>query len=116
MATTYDPSGPPSEQWDDEVAASLVGKTVLVGLTYCSHDDEVLRREQLHGFVKSADRKAGIELELDGERVGERYGLPPMTHVFERARLGEYRLSATGEVVHDPDFLATYVIYPRRES
>ncbi|WP_337186907.1 hypothetical protein [Phenylobacterium sp.] len=111
MATTYDSNQPPPEHWDDEVATSLIGKTVLVGLTYCGPDDQVLHREQFHGFVRSADRRAGIGLELDGDRIGERYTLPPMTQVFQRASLGEYRLSGTGEVVHDPDFLATYTIY-----
>lgn len=106
----------PPEHWDDELAAALVGKTLLVGVTYCTADDQVVRREQFHGVVISADPRQGIVLELDGARRGERHDLPPMTQVFQRARPGEYRLSATGEVVHDPDYLATYTIYPRADA
>lgn len=113
MAQTYDPSGPAPEQWDDEIAKALVGKTVLVGLTFVAPDDDLIRREQFHGFVVSADRRKGVVLELDGDRVGERYVLPPATDVFEPARLGEYRLSTTGEVVHDPNFLVTYTVRER---
>jgi hypothetical protein len=116
MAQTYDPSQPPPDHWDDEVARALIGKTVLVGLTHCTHDDEVVRREQFYGVVKSADRRRGIALELDGSRVGESHVLPPMTKVFEKARLGDYRLSTTGETVSDPSFIATYTIYPRRDA
>lgn len=116
MAQTYDPSQPPPDDWDDAAAQTLIGATVLVGLTHCTRDDEVVGRVQFYGVVKSADRRLGITLELDGSRIGESYVLPPMTRVFERARSGEYRLSTTGETVDDPGFLATYTIYPRRDA
>jgi len=116
MAETHDPSQSPPDQWDDDIARELIGKTVLVGLTHSNRDGEVVRREQFFGTVISADRKRGIALELDGSRVGEDYVLPPATDVFQRARMGEYRLSSSGETVSDPAFLVTYTIYPRAES
>jgi hypothetical protein len=34
----------PRPQWDDEAAQSLLGKTVIVGLTYVDQDENVLRQ------------------------------------------------------------------------
>ena len=116
MAQVHDPSHPPAEHWDDDFAATLVGKLVLVGLTYAAKDDTVLRREQFSGLVVSADRSRGILLELEGARAGETYALPPQTSVLMAARRGEYRLSATGEVVVDPDYLVTWTVNPRDDA
>ncbi len=42
--------------FDPKLAAVLIGKHVLVGLTYVEHDGISLRREQLHGEVIECDR------------------------------------------------------------
>jgi hypothetical protein len=116
VSEIHDPSQPPPDAWDDEVAADLLGKTVLIGLTYQSPDDVIMRREQVYGFVTSADRKRGIALELDGQRLGETYVLPPTTSAFQRAPLGDYRLSTTGEVVSDPSYTASFTIVGRADG
>lgn len=96
--------------WDEEVAASLFGATVLVGMTRLSHEGRLLHREQFHGRVVEVDREKGVCLALGGERAGEHYWLPPVTEAFERAKPGTYTLHATGEDVENPDFLTTWTL------
>src|SRR5262245_40136632 len=96
--------------WDDEFARAMVGKTLLVGLTYIDPDGD--RIEQLHGQVVSVHDRRGIELRLAGTREGEIFLLPPdLSNVFA-AEPGLYTLRATGEVVEDPDYTATWEIHP----
>jgi hypothetical protein len=91
--------------WND-----LLGKYVLVGITRKDARDNVLELEQLHGRIISADPARGLSLQLEGSRAGTTYQLPPDLRSLKPAPRGDYRLRSTGEVIHDPDFLATWVI------
>jgi len=95
--------------WDDEVATSLPGKLILVGITYKDAEGAVVESVQFFGRVVKAERARGITLALEGGRSGETYVLPPDMRSLERARPGEYRLRSTGEIVIDPDFLITWI-------
>ena len=79
---------------------------------YLNANGNVSEYRQLHGRVVQVDARRVIQLILRGQRDGEEYWLPPDTRNFEKARLGEYRLRATGEVVEDPDYLTTWTITP----
>jgi hypothetical protein len=79
-----------------EEGGIYVGKRVLVGIRWTSQG-EVVREEQFHGPILEAD---GDGLVIERADTGARVILPPQVEV---ARLGEYRLRATGEVVSDPD-------------
>jgi hypothetical protein len=96
--------------WNQALADSVVGKVVLVGLTYSSDDGSVKEQEQFCGTVLSAHPRAGIVLSLAGQRDGKLYTLPPDTRSIEVAPPGEYRLRATGEVVCNPDYTVTFSI------
>jgi hypothetical protein len=85
----------------------LIGKRVLVGITFVSADDEVLDQQQFAGTVASADPEDGVELRLDD---GSSRRLPPDLDAFEAAAPGDYRLRSTGEVVTDPDFVSTWTV------
>jgi len=108
---------PPAQHDDDPAfdpvfAGQLVGKYVLVGLTYYRRDDsKVLRREQFHGRVMIADATDGIKIELGGKNTGTVKWLPPQTDVFQIASPGRYDLHDLQESVHDPDFLAMWDIH-----
>ncbi len=102
---SFDDGRPP---FDHDFASELVGKLVLVGITYQDRRGEVTRQEQIFGTVVSADARRGVLVSLQGSRVGETKWLPPSTHAFEPAPKGEYRLRSTGEVVVNPDFLAQW--------
>jgi hypothetical protein len=91
--------------------SELLGRHVLVGLTFENESDGATpEREQFHGMIVWVDEKKGIGLELSGEQKGENRVLPPDKRAFRRAPAGDYRLSQTGEVVTNPDFLATWVV------
>ena len=101
---------PPAGVWDDDVAATLPGALVLVGLTRRLSDGDQL--EQMFGRVVVAERDQGICIALEGSRTGDHYWMPPDTRGLQRAERGEYRLRSTGEVVIDPDFICSWTIHP----
>ena len=88
----------------------LVGRRVLVGITFVDEDGNLVEQRQVHGTVAEVDDEA-IVLALPSR---ERFGLPPDPDMFEPAEPGSYRLRSTGEVVDDPDFVATWWVEAAR--
>jgi hypothetical protein len=88
----------------------LVGKYVLVGLTDEDARGTVVRQRQIHGRVSFADPTQGLTIELKGANDGSSFALPPDLRPFKPAPAGEYRLRSTGEIVHDPDYLVTWIV------
>src|SRR6185503_13495656 len=84
--------------FDEAKAASLIGKRILIGLTYLDHEDNLLERRQLHGDIVVADAAKGFGIKLRGEQDGEMFWLPPDLRALQPARPGEYRLRGSGEV------------------
>ncbi|HEY4164378.1 MAG TPA: hypothetical protein VGM59_15025 [Dongiaceae bacterium] len=108
----FDPKGggSPSEvEFDDALAESYVGRTIIIGLTYLDHAGNLLEQRQLHGEIVSATRE-GIEVTLGGKYAGQIWNMPPALENIQHARAGEYRFRETGEVVVDPDLMATWKI------
>jgi hypothetical protein len=100
-----DPRNPEGIVWEE-----LVGKYVLVGITRKDRRDADLGLEQFHGRVIASDPARGLSLRLEGSRAGDVCSLPPDLRSFKAAPPGNYRLRTTGEVVQDPDFVATWVV------
>lgn len=101
--------GPP--EWNQDDADWLIGKYVLVGMTYLEADGETVTSQvQCHGRIVSADRENGFKIECEGKGAGRTMGLPPTLGAFHVADKGEYSLRSTGEIVKDPDMLATWSI------
>ena len=96
----------PHAGFDPRRARWLLGKRVIVGLTYVASDGSTERQSQFCGVVVGADASV-ISLE---RAEGTRFTLPPATGAFRYARRGEYRLRATGEVIVDPDATASWVV------
>jgi hypothetical protein len=88
-------------------AVAIVGKRVLVGLTYVDADQNPLRLVQHHGVIVRANRKEGIVMKL---KNGDEFALPPVFQYLKQAPPGEYRLRSTGEIVMDPDFTVTFTV------
>ncbi len=86
--------------------SDLIEKTILIGLTYYTADDEFIERRQYWGTVIESNEK-GIIVRLNN---GELFELPPDLSSTEIAPPGEYRLRSTGEIVVDPDYLTTWNI------
>jgi hypothetical protein len=100
-----DDSGPP--ELDDELVVRIVGKRLLIGLTYVKYGGELIEQKQLHGIVEQITRQSGIVIRLPD---GSEYRLPPDLRGIQEAPPGTYRLRATGEEVHNPDFIYTWTI------
>src|SRR5438093_13612744 len=94
-------------EYDQERARSLIGKHVLIGLSYYDHDEVLLEQVQLHGHITAIDERQ-VTVELSGS--GEECTLPPDLSAFSEAPPGDYRLRSTGEVVTDPDLLTQWNI------
>jgi hypothetical protein len=90
----------------------VVGKRVLIGLTYVDADGDVVGRAQKHGVVVSADDQV-VRVRLADS---EEFTLPPDLEAFEVAAEGEYHLKETGEVIVDPDFITTWTIHTPPED
>ena len=82
---------------------ALLGKRLLVGISYVKANGEVDEEVQFVGTVTSVDPLVAID-----RGDGRTFTLPPDPDAFERAAPGEYRLRSTGEVVIDPDFVSTW--------
>jgi hypothetical protein len=99
--------------WDESQGKGLLGKYVLIGLTFTDAEGNVLEQAQRHGIVERAEADAGVEIRLRSPGRawdGELYRLPPDLRAFSPARPGIYHLRSTGEDVEDPDFTATWEI------
>ena len=99
-------------EWNEERARWLVGKHVVVGVTYMASDGKtVVNKEQFHGMILSAVEGAGFEVVcLSGRNEGETVMLPPVTTPFLDARPGNYKLHSTGEIVTNPDVTVAWTL------
>ena len=88
----------------------LIGKSVLIGLTkYKEKNNKThfVEQVQLYGVIKEANYPSGIIVE---EPDGSTHKLPPDITMLQKAPKGEYKLRSTGESIHDPDFIAKWVV------
>jgi hypothetical protein len=97
--------GPPL--LDQAFAERIVGKRLIIGLTYLEHTGDVAEQKQLHGVVEEISTEAGIVVRLNDGAVCR---LPPDLRGLAEAPPGTYRLRSTGEEVEDPDYLCTWTI------
>lgn len=97
--------------WDDSIASDLVGKLLLIGITFTDAEGKPENHEQSFGRVTRVDQQSGIALRLEGSREGDVFNLPPDTRSFRPAARGAYRLRASGEVVTDPDYTVTFLVH-----
>lgn len=92
--------------WDAAVAKSLLGKTLLMNLTFLDDDGEATDRQQFFGVVIDATEDEGIVLDLLGEHDGDTYTLPPQTSAILPAEPGVTSLQGD-----KPDFVVSWIIH-----
>lgn len=92
--------------WSNKRASALIGKQVLIGVTYLSASGEHVGQVQMHGRITIAHAENGFCIALEGERNGSDYWLPPDLRFFQPAAPGEYHLESTGEIVRNPDLIS----------
>jgi hypothetical protein len=107
---TYNPEAESEpREFDEDLAQSYVGRTIIVGLTYLDHAGNLLEERQLHGEIVSANPEGAL-VALHGKHAGETWNMPPALEGIRSAPAGEYLFRETGEVVIDPDLMATWTI------
>lgn len=97
-----------SAEWDEFTAREILGKLVIVGVTYLTSREVFQSQVQMFGRIVAVDQVAGVTIELEGSRSGETVVFPPALDVFELAAPGEYRLRSTGEIVANPDYTCSW--------
>ena len=90
----------------------LIGKVMLIGLTYYTHDDVFIEQRQYWGTVTESNEKTICVKQKNGEV----FTLPPDLRSTKSAPPGEYRLRSTGEVIVDPDFITTWIVHKPPEK
>ena len=88
--------------------AILVGRRLLVGITYLRSSGEVAGTQQFCGEV--LDVAEGVVV-VDHPGHPEPAVLPADDLAYWAAPPGQYRLNTTGEVVTDPDWLTTWTVH-----
>ena len=96
---------------DLDLARHVIGKRLLIGLTFLDAEGDLIEQTQLHGIVEEISPSAGIVIRLADGSV---YRLPPDLRGIQAAPSGIYRLRSTGEEVENPDFLHTWTITKER--
>jgi len=89
---------------------NIIGKTILVGITYLDKDENVLNQIQFCGTVVKADNQ-NIAIKSSSEE----FFLPPDLTSISIAPEGEYKLRSTGEIIVNPDLLTTWTVSPPKE-
>ncbi len=84
-----------------------IGKHLLFGITFREHNGKLIDQIELHGTIISIDQ-AVIRIQLANS--DEEFTLPSDVESMSEAAPGEYRLRSTGEVVVNPDLLATWTV------
>lgn len=95
-------------EWDDARAQALVGKTLLVGVTYVDSTGKEESRDAAFGRIVAISEANGVVVH-DQERE-EPVVLTPFLDALEPAEPGEYRLRVNGRIVVDPDLTATWTV------
>lgn len=82
----------------------LIGKVLLIGLSYYSPYGEFIEDKQLYGRVTVACDSCITITQANGEE----FSIPPDLSAIETAVRGDYTLRSTKEIVRNPDYLARY--------
>lgn len=92
---------------DKHPVETYIGKHLLFGITYLDHNKNSIDQVQLHGTITRIEATV-IAVRLPGSN--EEFTLPPDLDAINEAPPGEYKLRSTGEVVVNPDLLATWTV------
>ena len=86
-------------------ATDVIGKTIIVGITYTRHTGDLIRLEQYTGRIVRCNANEGLVIQTPS---GVEEKLPPDLRPLFGARRGEHRFRVTGEIVADPDLQTSW--------
>jgi len=90
--------------FDDE-DPSVIGRTVLIGVTYIDASGAETGRGQWWGRILAFNMRDGLRVDL--RESGEAHAFPPFPNALRPAPAGMYELRSTGEKILNPDYLYT---------
>ena len=93
---------------------SIIGKHILVGLIYIDGNGIEINRLQLYGEIIESKKNEAITIRKTNSN--ELFYLPPDISSIKIAKQGEYTLKLTGEIISNPDLLATWTIYKSQHN
>jgi hypothetical protein len=105
-----------SFEFNASLANDMIGKVMLVGITYINPDGGLQSQAQFFGVVLSANDEQGIKLKLAGQHEGQDYNLPPDTSCIWKADPGVYTLSESKEKLENPDYICTWEVHLKNEQ
>ena len=91
----------------DPAFSNLIGKIVLIGMTYYTPDNQFIEQKQFWGKVSEIREDQIIVQQKSGEIVS----LPPDLRSVKPAPPSAYRLRSTGEIIENPDYLSTWIVH-----
>ena len=94
---------------NQEQAAAMIGKSVIIGLTIHDRDDNEVDRVQLHGETLRINQEEGVVVKLLPS--GVEYNMPAVLGAFEEAPPGDYQFQNSGEIITNPDLMTSWVVY-----
>jgi len=92
-----------------QISDSIVGKRILVGLTYLDDAGDIRERVQHHGVITQVSDATIVFDRADG--TGE-FSIPLEPQLDLANPEAVYTLSCSGEKVTGIDFLGSWTIYP----
>jgi hypothetical protein len=96
--------------YDKRIAEKIIGKYILIGISYIDPEGKLESQQQLHGIVERASEDDGIIVALSGVYKGEKLGMEPDTSSIVPADPGVYQLHSSGEEIENPDYLCTWKV------
>ncbi|HVZ38396.1 MAG TPA: hypothetical protein VHI13_03895 [Candidatus Kapabacteria bacterium] len=95
--------------FDTERAAAMIGKHIIIGLELHDRQDNHIDNIQLHGHILRVNADEGVVVHLIPS--GVEYAMPAVLSAYEPAEPGDYEFQSTGEIVSNPDLMASWVVY-----
>ena len=105
-----DPRAQPKQEIpepDPSRVKELLGKTLLIGMTYESHTGDIIERKQFFGPIIEISRQRGIVIQ--DQLAGGTFALPPDLQRLDPAPKGSYTLKPSGRVITDPDYTSQWI-------
>lgn len=91
----------------------LLGKTLLVGLTYESSQGMITEQTEYYGTVIGIENDCVVVRPEGQEQCSV---LPPLLDAYEKSIPGTYTLRSTGQTVKDPDYTCMFIVKEAEEE
>jgi len=85
----------------------LKGKVFVIGLTFVDKNGQLIERYQTHGTVVGLTNNGILKLMREDNSI---FQMPYDKETIEKAKSGDYKAKSTGQIIRNPDYIATWEI------